>query len=195
MVEGRPLVVCGPDGVPVDAAFQNDKGARKTVEQGELWALHPNTGRLLPYADGIPASVTDHGSWYRATLSRLPDGEPFAGHHNKSGPVREQSAETAVQSQGEPPAESGIGPTLDSLAALIRLRRVEMPEGSYTTHLFDGGSAKIRKKTGEEAVELILSSDTAELTREAADLVYHLLVLLELEGVDLSALSDELRRR
>ena len=70
-----------------------------------------------------------------------------------------------------------------------------MPEGSYTTHLFSAGNEKIRKKTGEEAVELILASDRAQLTSETADFIYHLLVLLEVEGISLDEIAAELKGR
>ncbi len=70
-----------------------------------------------------------------------------------------------------------------------------MPEGSYTTHLFSSGNEKIRKKTGEEAIELILASTRDELVFEAADLLFHLLVLLEDEGIGLEEIIGELQKR
>jgi phosphoribosyl-ATP pyrophosphohydrolase len=84
---------------------------------------------------------------------------------------------------------------LPALAALIARRRRELREGSYTTHLFKSGAGKIRKKTGEEAVELILAQGKSEIICEAADLVYHLLVLLEAEGVGLGEVLGELKGR
>jgi phosphoribosyl-ATP pyrophosphohydrolase len=74
-------------------------------------------------------------------------------------------------------------------------RRKKMPEGSYTTHLFNSGSAKIRKKLGEEAVELILAGKKDDISYEAADLVYHMLVLLENESVSLDSVLEELEKR
>jgi phosphoribosyl-ATP pyrophosphohydrolase/phosphoribosyl-AMP cyclohydrolase len=67
------------------------------------------------------------------------------------------------------------------LDKLVRDRRTEMPEGSYTTSLFDAGKARIAQKVGEEGVELALArmkDDPAEIANEAADLIYHILVLL-----------------
>jgi len=92
-------------------------------------------------------------------------------------------------------AGNDIGAVLASLVNVIRDRRREMPEGSYTTHLFSAGNEKIRKKTGEEAVELILASGRAELTSETADFIYHLLVLLEVEGISLDEIAAELKGR
>jgi phosphoribosyl-ATP pyrophosphohydrolase len=52
-----------------------------------------------------------------------------------------------------------------------------MPEGSYTTHLFNSGSAKIRKKLGEEAVRAFLAAKKIDISYERADPVFHMLVL------------------
>lgn len=74
------------------------------------------------------------------------------------------------------------------LAETIRARRAETSERSYTRQLLDGGAARCAKKLGEEAVETVIAgvgeSDDA-LRAEAADLLYHLLVLLEARGVAL----------
>jgi len=70
---------------------------------------------------------------------------------------------------------------LISLQNLIEQRKKEMPSGSYTTKLFQEGINKIAQKVGEEAVELVIEAkdNNDELfLNEAADLVYHLLVLL-----------------
>jgi phosphoribosyl-AMP cyclohydrolase / phosphoribosyl-ATP pyrophosphohydrolase len=69
-----------------------------------------------------------------------------------------------------------------TLEKLIREREVERPEGAYTTYLFEKGVDKILKKVGEEASEVIIAAknrDAEELKWEAADLLYHLLVLLQ----------------
>jgi phosphoribosyl-ATP pyrophosphohydrolase/phosphoribosyl-AMP cyclohydrolase len=73
-----------------------------------------------------------------------------------------------------------------------------MPNGSYTTSLFKGGINKIAQKVGEEAVELIIEAkdDNDELfLNEAADLLYHLLVLLSAKGRDLRDVSSLLEQR
>jgi phosphoribosyl-AMP cyclohydrolase / phosphoribosyl-ATP pyrophosphohydrolase len=87
---------------------------------------------------------------------------------------------------------------LDELYGLVESRQRERPEGSYTTYLFDQGLDKILKKVGEEATETIIAAkgeDTAQLISEAADLIYHLTVLLVERGVNLSQISEELIRR
>jgi phosphoribosyl-ATP pyrophosphohydrolase len=88
--------------------------------------------------------------------------------------------------------------TLDDLAQVIRSRRAASAEASYTKSLFEAGPPRIAKKLGEEAVETViaaLSDDKDALTREAADLLYHLLVLLEARHIALADVLDELHRR
>ena len=76
--------------------------------------------------------------------------------------------------------------TLARLAATIRARRAASAEQSYTKQLLEGGPGACAKKLGEEATETViatLTEDDRALANEAADLIYHLLVLLEARGV------------
>jgi phosphoribosyl-ATP pyrophosphohydrolase len=90
---------------------------------------------------------------------------------------------------------------LDILAALadeITARKAASPDQSYTAKLLTQGVEKCAKKLGEEAVEIALAAvlrDKAHVTSEAADLLYHLLVLLEASGVALADVMAELARR
>jgi phosphoribosyl-ATP pyrophosphohydrolase/phosphoribosyl-AMP cyclohydrolase len=87
---------------------------------------------------------------------------------------------------------------LAALYALIQRRKAEHPEGSYTTYLFDKGIEKILKKVGEEASEVIIAAmkgSKEETVYEAADLCYHMLVLLCEAGISPSEVAQELARR
>lgn len=87
---------------------------------------------------------------------------------------------------------------LDRLDALIARRKGGDGESSYTAALFAKGRPHIARKLGEEAVETVvaaLGSDAAALTAEAADLLYHLLVLLADAGLSLAEVRAELARR
>lgn len=91
-----------------------------------------------------------------------------------------------------------LGRTLELLADVIHSRNIERPEGAYTTYLFEKGIDKILKKVGEESAEVIIAAKNAsyeELRYEASDLIYHLLVLLEEQGVNLNDISQELLLR
>jgi len=79
--------------------------------------------------------------------------------------------------------------TLERLAATIRARRQAPADKSYTRQLLDAGAERCAKKFGEEAVETVIAAvhqDDAALKAEAADLLYHLLVLLESRDVRLA---------
>ncbi|MFW6000151.1 MAG: phosphoribosyl-ATP diphosphatase [Halorubrum sp.] len=89
---------------------------------------------------------------------------------------------------------------LDELFATIESRREELPEGSYTASLFthEKGENAVLEKIGEETTEAVLAAkddDREELTAESADLVYHLLVLFAMKGLDVDDLREELRDR
>jgi phosphoribosyl-ATP pyrophosphohydrolase len=87
---------------------------------------------------------------------------------------------------------------LARLAANIKARRTAKPEDSHTRRLLDGAPVKPAKKLGEEAVETAiaaLAQDDAALIAEAADLLYHLLVVLESRHVALEEVLQELERR
>lgn len=90
------------------------------------------------------------------------------------------------------------GSQLGALDALIERRERERPTDSYTTRLFEGGTRRIAQKVGEEGVETALAAvaegDDA-LLGEAADLAYHLLVLLRARGFGLADLEAALRKR
>ncbi len=84
------------------------------------------------------------------------------------------------------------------LQAVIQGRHREMPEGSYTTYLFNKGVNKIAQKVGEEAVETVIEAvagNHERLIYEASDLIYHLLVLMEATGHSLADLETELVKR
>lgn len=84
------------------------------------------------------------------------------------------------------------------LQSVIQSRHAGMPEGSYTTKLFNRGVNKIAQKVGEEAVETVIEAVAGNrdaMIYEASDLVYHLLVLLEAAGCSISDLERELARR
>jgi phosphoribosyl-ATP pyrophosphohydrolase len=89
---------------------------------------------------------------------------------------------------------------LDDLAAVIEQRREDLPDDSYTASLFthEKGENRVLEKIGEESTEVVLAAkddDGDALVAESADLVYHLLVLLAMEGVSLDELREELRVR
>lgn len=95
--------------------------------------------------------------------------------------------------------QAKTGPSiLLELADVIKDRKEKMPEGSYTTYLFTKGLDKILKKVGEENAEVIIAAKNQskeELIYEVSDLIYHLLVLLAEQEVELTDIFTELKSR
>ena len=98
-------------------------------------------------------------------------------------------------------AEAGVDPgghLLTRLAATVAQRAADRPADSYTAALLARGIAKVSQKVGEEAVEVVVAGNTEDderLASEAADLLFHLLVLLQARGVPLDAVWKELAQR
>ena len=136
------------------------------------------------------------------------DADALVYRVDQSGPACHTGERTcffrAVAERGEAGAGDGLAPAADPRPVLARVdeiiarRHAERPENSYTTYLFGKGTDKILKKVGEEATETIIAAkngDPAELRSEAADLLFHLLVLFRDQGLPLDQVWDELDRR
>lgn len=94
--------------------------------------------------------------------------------------------------------ETSCQQILEKLEKIIQERKVNMPEDSYTTSLFNKGLDKIVQKVGEEAIEVVIAAknkDKSELTYETADLLYHLIVLLTESDITLKDIKKELLNR
>lgn len=118
------------------------------------------------------------------------DGDAVLYLVRQSGPACHTGAPTCF---GEP-----AGPLLALLAGTIAERARTRPAGSYTAQLLASGVERVAQKVGEEAVETVVAAaaeDDGRLAAEAADLLYHLLVLLEATRVPLDRVLDELDRR
>jgi phosphoribosyl-ATP pyrophosphohydrolase/phosphoribosyl-AMP cyclohydrolase len=131
------------------------------------------------------------------------DGDTVLYRVEQTGPACHTGTRTCFSSVVGPDArpvsgEDPGGHLLTRLAATIARRAAERPAGSYTVQLLDRGVPKISQKMGEEAVEVVVAANAEEperLASEAADLLYHLLVLLQARGVPLDAVWKELAHR
>lgn len=115
----------------------------------------------------------------------------------KDGPACHTGAETCFFNpvyQSEEKSDF----TLDALMELIRGRKTDPQEGSYTTYLFRKGLDKILKKIGEESTEVIIAAkdnDPKETIYEISDLVYHVMVMMIQQGISLEDIRRELASR
>ncbi len=172
------------NGEVLTLAYMNDEALARTRETGETWlwsrsrnelwhkgATSGNTQRVVAITDDC-----DHDA---LIVSVIPNG-----------PACHTGARSCF---------SGVPPrTLDRLMNVLRDRRANRPEGSYTAKLFSGGRGRIAKKIGEEATEVVIAatSETRErMVSEITDLVFHLSVLMADEGIDWSEIEGELASR
>ena len=192
-----PLVIKDRQGQILEVSLSNEKGFKKSHERGHLWQIHKETGRLLPYSDDSLLNISEHRSWYEAILSVGKDHNDlheqrdlFNSINDKQSDIQNELRDNFIVG-----SEDGITNVIAVLEQLVLDRKLKLPEGSYTTHLFESGAEKIRKKTGEEAIELILASNKGEIIYEAADLIYHMLVLLVSENISFKEVLEELGNR
>ena len=215
------VICCGRDGRPRDVVLMNAKAVSKSREHGVPWILHRETGRLLPYASAERLeSLEERDGWFLLTVTppaaessetdveqrvaetaedAASEGSATAGSATAGVVTGDPGEDRAVpEAQRHRPGDDA-GPVsfevLRRVAATIAQRKKSLPEGSYTTYLFTQGIGKIRKKTGEEAIELLLAETPEELAAEAADLLYHLTVLLEATGVGFTPVLEALQKR
>ncbi len=124
------------------------------------------------------------------------DGDALVVKVNKDGPACHKGTDSCFTNLlwGEDPEPF----RLEALYALLQDRKEKLPEGSYTTYLFNKGLDKILKKVGEECTEVIIAGkaqDRAETVYEIADLAYHVMVLMVEAGISVEDIRKELAGR
>ena len=124
------------------------------------------------------------------------DGDALEVRVKKDGPACHTGAESCFHNPVLD--EKADKFQLEGLYQLLQSRKKELPEGSYTTYLFQKGLDKILKKVGEESTEVIIAGkaeDKAETIYEIADLAYHVLVLMVQLGISVEDIRKELASR
>ncbi len=185
-----PLIIEVENESNISAALMDEKAFSKSRERGELWVSHPVSGRILPHRGGHKfLSLEREGNCYRSLLPEGSDPEAYGGE------IPSRDVEVHDPLNRDTGGSSEIPGILETLEQVIAQRHREMPKGSYTSHLFEKGPEKIRKKCGEEAVEFILADKPEDLIYEAADLIYHMMVLLEARNLSIKDVLKELKKR
>ncbi len=177
-------------------AYANREAVEKTLASGE--AHYYSRSRDELWRKGATS-----GNAQKVVEVRLDcDGDALLYRVEPRGPACHTGEEscffTTVDGTGieADDGASDLGIMVKSLTGTIAQRHREMPEGSYTARLLGGGTERVAQKVGEEAVEVVVAALTNErLAEEAADLVYHLLVLLEERGVGTDEVAEVLRDR
>ncbi|WP_060788257.1 bifunctional phosphoribosyl-AMP cyclohydrolase/phosphoribosyl-ATP diphosphatase HisIE [Geobacillus zalihae] len=176
-------------------AYMNKESLKKTLETGETWFYSRSRQELWHKGatSGNVQRVVDirYDCDADALLVLVEPAGPAC--HTGSYSCFSRSLDGAART----PAADRFA-ILNELEQIIAKRDAERPEGSYTTYLFEKGVDKILKKVGEEAAEVIIAAKNQnheELKWEAADLLYHLLVLLREQKLPLDAVLATLAER
>ena len=178
-------------------AFANREALERTAATGQ--AHYYSRSRAALWRKG---ESSGHGQAVREIRIDC-DGDSVLYRVEQIGPACHTGTRTcfstAVGADGGKLAGEDPGAhLLTRLAATIAGRAASRPAGSYTVELLDRGVPKISQKLGEEAVEVVVAANAEgpeRLASEAADLLYHLLVLLQARGVPLDAVWNELEQR
>ncbi len=174
----RPAIVQdADDGRVLMLAWMDGEAEARTRATGEAWFWSRSRQRLWRKGE------TSGNTLAVEELRDDCDGDALLVRVRRAGPV----CHTGTTSCFAP-----------ALWRTVSERADERPAGSYTAELLDAGTGACARKVGEEAVELAVAALDEEDTRvieEAADLIYHLYVLLASRGIDLAHVEDELSRR
>lgn len=174
-------------------AYMNEESLGKTLETGETWFYSRSRQEL--WHKGATSGNTQRVVEVKYDC----DQDAVLVLVEPKGPACHTGAVSCF-SQGVAERNSSLADyqILQSLEQVILQREQERPEGAYTTYLFEKGVDKILKKVGEEAAEVIIAAknrDKDELKWEAADLLYHLQVLLVEQGLPFKEVLKTLEER
>ena len=183
-----PAIVQNTDnGQILMLAYMDRAALAQTISSKKVTFFSRSTNRLWTKGE-------TSGNWLDFISGEMDcDADTLLIQARPQGPSCHTGSVTCFNDQ----TPSNIG-FLDQLGALIADRHKTMPEGSYTTSLFAEGKARIAQKVGEEGVELALArmkDDSAEMASEAADLLFHMMVLLEDAGLSLGDAISVLQNR
>ncbi len=169
--------------------FMNEEAFEKTIKTGKV-TFYSRTRQVL-WTKGETS-----GSFLNlVSLSKDCDNDTLLVRVNPVGNVCHTGDKTCFAAAEEYKENEGF---IRYLQGVINERHKAMPEGSYTTKLFNKGVNKIAQKVGEEAVETVIEAVACNheaMIYEASDLIYHLLVLLEATGHSIADLENELVKR
>lgn len=167
--------------------FMNEEALEKTRKEGKVTFFSRTKNRLWTKGE-------ESGNFLQVlSITEDCDRDTLLIKARPEGPVCHTGKDTCFDEENKAGLEF-----IGKLQDLIDLRKQEKPEGSYTTSLFEKGVNKIAQKVGEEAVELIIESMDKNddlFLNEAADLIYHLLVLLSARGYGIQDVARLLEQR
>ncbi|WPK10237.1 bifunctional phosphoribosyl-AMP cyclohydrolase/phosphoribosyl-ATP diphosphatase HisIE [Lysinibacillus louembei] len=173
-------------------AYMNEESLAKTMETNETWFFSRSRNELWH------KGATSGNTQQVVAITTDCDRDALVVEVLPAGPACHNGTTSCFTEQLVHNEDVGSVSILSKLSELIKEREQQMPEGAYTTYLFDKGIDKIGKKIGEEAMEVVIGAknrDAEEVKWEAADLMYHLLVLLQEQKVDIYEVLKVLEER
>ncbi|MHB1684083.1 MAG: bifunctional phosphoribosyl-AMP cyclohydrolase/phosphoribosyl-ATP diphosphatase HisIE [Bacilli bacterium] len=182
-------------GAVLTLAYMNAESLARTVETGETWFYSRSRQQLWHKGE------TSGNIQKVITIDTDCDNDALLVVASPAGPACHTgrfSCFDGDQESERPRLRESGSEILALLEDRVRQREQERPEGSYTTYLFDQGIDKILKKVGEETAEVIIAAKNRsadELRYEAADLIYHLMVLLREQTLPVQDVLRELSSR
>ncbi|GMV28791.1 MAG: histidine biosynthesis bifunctional protein HisIE [Rhodanobacteraceae bacterium] len=174
-------------GVVLMQGWMNEAALRTTLTSGRVTFYSRSRQRLWTKGE-----TSQHFLLLREVLTDC-DSDSLLLRADPQGPTCHRGSESCFGA-----AAVRVPGFLGELDALVAARDRERPAGSYTTQLFEAGLRRMAQKVGEEGVETALAAvaqDTSALVGEAADLLFHLTVLLRARGLSLADAIAELERR
>ena len=168
--------------------YMNEQAFEKTQRENIVTFFSRSKQRLWTKGE------TSNNFLHVVEITNDCDGDTLLIKVNPDGPTCHTGADTCWNEVNN----KGQAGWLNHLKAVIRDRKNNPTEKSYTASLFEKGTNKIAQKVGEEAVELVIEAmdNNDNLFKdEAADLLFHYLVLLEQRGIDFDEIIDVLRER
>lgn len=167
--------------------FMNEEAYKKTLETGKVtfWSRTKNSLWTKGETSGNYLNMV--------SIKNDCDNDTLLIKVNPQGPVCHTGTDTCWRETNENPIAF-----LSELQRFIEKRHEEMPEGSYTTSLFQSGVNRMAQKVGEEAIESVIEAmacNNERLIYEASDMIYHLMVLLTSKGLKIEDLATELQKR
>jgi len=173
-------------------AYMNEESLQKTIETGETWFYSRSRQELWHKGE------TSGNTQKVISIKTDCDQDALVVEVLPVGPACHNGTTSCFTNSILENDAVGSVDIIPELVNIIRQREINMPEGAYTTYLFEKGIDKICKKVGEEATEVVIGAknrDAQEVKWEAADLLYHLLVLLQEQKVNVYDVLDVLKSR
>ena len=170
--------------------WMNSEAYEKTLETKNVWFFSRSRNKLWEKGE-------ESKNYLRVNEIKLDcDNDTILISANPEGPTCHTLNESCFDNTLEDYEKNEFN--IEYLEKIIQSRKIQKPDNSYTTELFNKGITKISKKLGEEASEVIIASlaeKRSDLVYESADLIFHLLVLLANEEINFNEIVIELSKR